>query len=54
MAIEQQNDVILHQIRLKLQQDDSSETILQQDSRYRHYCNQIDHLSVQDDVVIRD
>ena len=54
MAIEQQNDVVLHQLRLKLQKEEYSETILQQDSRYRHYCSQIDRLSVQDDVVLRD
>ena len=53
MAIEQQNDLILHQLRLKLQKEDYSETILQQDPRYRHYCSQIDCLSVQDDVFIR-
>ena len=39
MAIEQQNDVVLHQLRLKLQKEEYSETILQQDSRYRHYCS---------------
>ena len=54
LAIEQQNDVILHHLRLKLQKEDYSETILQQDPRYRHYCSQIDRLSVQDDIVIRD
>ena len=54
MAIEQQNDVILHQLRLKLQKEDYSETILQPDSRYRHYCSQLDRLSVQEDIVIRD
>ena len=54
LAIEQQNDVILHQLRLKLQKEDYSETILQQDPRYRHYCSQIDRLSVQEDIVIRD
>ena len=43
-----------HQLRLNLQKEEYSETILQQDSRYRHYCSQIDRLSVQDDVVIRD
>ena len=54
MAFERQNDVILHQLRLKLQKEDYSETILQQDPRYRHYCSQIDRLTVQDDVVIWD
>ena len=34
MAIEQQNDVVLHQLRLKLQKEESSETILHQDSRF--------------------
>ena len=34
MAIEQQNDVVLHQLRLKLQKEEYYETILQQDSRY--------------------
>ena len=53
MALEQQNDVILHQLRLKLQKEDYSETILQQDPRYQHYCSQIDRLSVQEDIVIR-
>ena len=54
MAIERQNDVILHQLRLKLQKEDYSETILQQDPRYQDYCSQIERLSVQDDVVITD
>ena len=54
MAIEQQNDLILHQLRLKLQKDEYSETILQQDLRYRHYCRQIDRLSVHDDIIFRD
>ena len=54
MAIEQQNDLILHQLRLKLQKEEYSETILQQDSRYRHYCRQIDRLSVHDDIIFRD
>ena len=53
MTIEQQIDVILHQRRPKLQKEDYSETILQQDIRYRHYCSQLDRLSVQEDIVIR-
>ena len=54
MAIEQQNDIILHLLRLKLQKEEYSETILQQDPRYRHYCSQVDRLSVQDDIITRD
>ena len=54
MAIEQQNGVILHQLRLKLQKEEYSETIFQQITRYRHYYRQLDLLSVQDDIIIRD
>ena len=53
-AIEQQNDIILQQLRLKLQKEEYSETILQQDSRFRHYCRQLDLLPVQDDIITRD
>ena len=34
MANEQQNDIILQQLRFKLQKEEYSETILQQDPRY--------------------
>ena len=54
MAIEQRNDVVLRQLRLKLQKEEYSETILQQHPRYGSYCSQIDRLSVQDVIVIRD
>ena len=54
MAFEQQNDVVLHQLHLKLQKEDYSKTISQQGSRYRHYCSQIDRFSLQEDVVTRD
>ena len=47
MAIEQQNDIFLQQLRLKLQKEEYSETTLQQDSCYRHYCSHFDRLSVQ-------
>ena len=53
-AIEQQIDIILQHLRLKLQKEGYSETILQQDPQYRQYCRQLDRLSVQDDVIIRD
>ena len=54
MAIEQNNDITLQQLRLKLQKEEYSETILQQDSRYRHYCRQLDRLSVHEDIIYRD
>ena len=54
MAVEQQNDLILHQLRLKLHKEEYSKTTLQQDPRYRHYCRQLDRLSVYDDIIFRD
>ena len=54
MAIEQNNDITLQQLRLKLQKEENSETILQQDPRYRHYCRQLDRLSVHADIIYRD
>ena len=54
MAIEQQNDIMSQQLRLELRKEENSETILHQDPRYRNYCSQLDRLSVQDDVIIRD
>ena len=54
MAIEQNNDITLQQLRLKLQKEQYSETILQQDPRHRHYCRQLDRLSVHEDIIYRD
>ena len=54
MAIQQQHDISLQQLRLKLQKEEYSEIILQQDSRYQHYCSQLDRLSVQNNIIIRD
>ena len=54
MAIEQNNDITLQQLRLKLQKEEYSETILQQDPRYQHYCRQLDRLSVHADIIYRD
>ena len=42
IAIEQNNDVILQQLRLKIIKESYSETILLQDNRYQHYCRQMD------------
>ena len=48
LAVEQNNDVILQQLRLKLLKQSYSEAILLQDNRYQHYCRQMDRLSVTD------
>ena len=50
IAVEQNNDVILQQLRLKLLKESYSETILVQDTRYQHYCCQMDRLSVKDEI----
>ena len=42
MAIEQSNDIILKQFNCNLKKE-YSETIIQQDHRYCHYCSQILH-----------
>ena len=51
IAVEQNNDVILQQLRLKILKEAYSETILVQD--YQHYCRQMDRLSVMDAIITR-
>ena len=53
VVIEQNNDVILQQLKLKLQKEEYSETILIQDIRYQHYLRQLDRLSIQNDIITR-
>ena len=53
IAVEQNNDVILQQLRLKILKQSYSETFLVQDTRYQHYCRQMDRLSVIDEIVTR-
>ena len=53
LAVEQNNDVILQQVRLKILKESFSETILVQDARYQHYCRQMDRLSVIDEINTR-
>ena len=53
IAVEQNNDVILQQLRLKILKENYSETILLQDNRYQHYCRQMDRLSVMDEIITR-
>ena len=47
VVIEQNNDVNLQQLKLKLQKEEYSETILIQDIRYQHYLRQLDRLSIE-------
>ena len=53
IAVEQNNDVILQQLRLKILKESHSETILVQDTRYQHNCRQMDRLSVIDEIITR-
>ena len=53
IAVEQNNDVSLQQLRLKILKKNYSETILLQDNRYEHYCRQMDRLSVMDEIITR-
>ena len=52
-AVEQNNGVKLQQLRLKILKENYSETILVQDTRYQHYCRQMDRLSVTDEILTR-
>ena len=53
IAVEQNNDVILQQLRLKILKESYSETTLLQDHRYQHYCRQMDRLSVTNEIITR-
>ena len=52
-AVEQNNVIILQQLRLKILKENYSETTLVQDTRYQHYCRQMDRLSVTDEIITR-
>ena len=43
----------MQQLRLKILKESYSETILLQDTRYQHYCRQMDRLSVMDENITR-
>ena len=43
----------MQQLRLKILNENYSETILLQDTRYQHYCRQMDRLSVMDEIITR-
>ena len=53
LAIEQNNDVSLQQLKLKIQKEKYSETILLQDTRYQHYLRQLDRMSIQGEIITR-
>ena len=53
MATEQNNDVSLQQLKLKIQKEKYSEKILSQDTRYQHYLRQLDRMSIQGEIITR-
>ena len=50
---EQSKDPILLQLKAKIQNEEYSEEILQQDIRYRHYLNNLDRIVLKDEIVTR-
>ena len=53
ILLEQSKDRILLQLKAKIQNEDYSEEILQQNIRYRHYLNNIDRIVLKDKIVTR-
>ena len=53
ILLEQSKDPILLQLKAKIQNEEYSEEILQQDIRYRHYLNNLDRIVLKKEIVIR-
>ena len=53
ILLEQSKDPILLQLKAKIQNEEYSEEILQQDIRYRHYLNNPDRIVLKDKIVTR-
>ena len=53
ILLEQSKDPILLQLKAKIQNEEYSEEILQQDTRYRHYLNNLDRIVLKDEIVTR-
>ena len=53
ILLEQSKDPILLQLKAKLQKEEYSEEILQQDIRYKYYLNNIDRIVLKDEIVTR-
>ena len=52
ILLEQSKDPILLQLKAKIQKEEYSEEILQQDIRYKYYLNNIDRIVLKDEIVI--
>ena len=53
ILLEQSKDPTLQQLKAKIQNEDYSEEILQQDIRYKHYLNNLDRIVLKDEIVTR-
>ena len=53
ILLEQSKDPILRQLKAKIQNEDYSEKILQQDIRYKQYLNNSDRIVLKDEIVAR-
>ena len=53
VPIKQNNHVILQQLKLKIQKEVNSDTILTQETRYQHYLRHLDRMSIQDNIITR-
>ena len=53
ILLEQSRDPILLQLKAKLQKEEYSEEVLQQDIRYKYYLNKIDRIVLIDKIVTR-
>ena len=53
ILLEKSRDPILLQLKAKLQKEEYSEEILQQDIRYKYYLNNIDRIVLKDEIVTR-
>ena len=53
ILLEQSKDPTLQQLKAKIQNEDYSEEILQQDIRYKHYLSNLDRIVLKDEIVTR-
>ena len=53
ILLEQSKDPILLQLKAKIQKEEYSEKMLQQDIRYEYYLNNIDRIVLKDQIVTR-
>ena len=53
IVIEQSKDAVLQQLKAKLLHEDYSEIVLHQESRYRHYANNLERILVKEEILTR-